>query len=375
MNSPKFALCFSSFDERVGPLAVWEYGLTKEEAQSVAFSSHLTLVMTQLTSENDNFSLDAILPFPKLQMTGYTYLFSVDAPEARRKEPAISSITLLVPSRDQSFLFFQAPKIREKVIPVAGNIKKTWVYKKNNPLSSDLINDILQWANGFQDSSENVLTEKSRVENLQKPHLDTTEMFGNLINEYGDQVTTIMTALFTGKPIIVAGEEIKVNLTINNIEVYSTFRSLRIKYWSDIPVSKLANIDLIGISEAAAKLFTPSDDLIIINAEKKSIKGGKQDTVIKNIVKNLKKKSAYEIQTYITEEANKILTISNEIISTIQNNNEAGIKEELKKIERKYSYPMLRFCNEVITITNPNIAAVVSKYIQGVSGWLDSFGM
>ena len=49
------------------------------------------------------------------------------------------------------------------------------------------------------------------------------------------------------------------------------------------------------------------------------------------------------------------------------------IKEELKKVEKRYSYPMLKFCNEVIIITNPNIAAVVSKYVEGVGGWLDSF--
>ena len=371
-NGMKYAVCFSSFDERVGPLAVRESGLTREEAQTVAFSSHLTLAMTQLTSEDNSFSLDAILPFPKLQMTGYKYLFTVDAHDARNKEPSISSITLLFPEKDQSLLFFQAPKIREKVVPLANNIKKSWVYKKNNPLTANLINDILQWASQFHKRPEKIVIENTEIEEGQKSNLDVANRLNDLLMEYGDQITTIITALFTGKPIIVTGEETKVNSTINRIEAYSTFRSLRIKYWSELPVANLINIDLIGMSEVSTK-FSPSENAIIVYADKKSIKGGKQDNYIKNIVKTLKKKSINEVQLYIDEETNKILTISNEIISTIQNNDDVKIKEELKKVEKRYSYPMLKFCNEVIIITNPNIAAVVSKYVEGVGGWLDSF--
>lgn len=121
----------------------------------------------------------------------------------------------------------------------------------------------------------------------------------------------VIYALFIKMRVVVTGEPSLVKLIIDTLRLFSPYRVLKLVYWTE---TLDESADVIGVPPDMIDLYI---DSTIVNLEKNTTEGLKENKFFEELVKNIKKMDASNILLYIGEKINYLNKKSQDLAEII----------------------------------------------------------
>jgi hypothetical protein len=346
---------FSVFDEKMGALPIYYSGdLSKQDAQKVAFRSQMTLSMM---SSADLETAEAILPFSSLNKIGFILLFQIHQTNPSQPK-CVASLSYLVPSDQQVFLYNKVPFLKVKAEEIAELIKQNFIYsgKPDQSLPSNLSQKITSWRVTEQEATAEIQIVEKRVTLSEKKDGGSVEFFLGQIKKNEDRA---IGALYRGQPVLVTGNShLIVDLIVHSLDLFVPHASLRkVSYTTSIVDPYYA--DIIGISR---NLVSNYPKMVLIDIDKKQVKNGETCLYSKLVVKQLRKKPD-QTEEIIKDSTNRLLKVAGMLIDCFSQSEEDR-ETKLAEIQKNYNSALIEIAAEIAAQRNPLISEILLQQVS-----------
>jgi hypothetical protein len=339
----------------MGALPIFYSGdLSKQDAQKIAFRSQMTLSM-MLSADLE--TAEAILPFSSLNKIGFILLFQIHQTNPSQPK-CVASLSYLVPSDQQVFLYNKVPFLKFKAEEIAELIKRNFVYsgKADQSFPTNLTQKITGWRVTEQEATAEIQIVERRVTLSEKKDGGSVEFFLGQIKKNEDRA---LGALYRGQPVLVTGNSnLIVDLIVHSLDLFVPHANLRkVSYTTSMVDPSYA--DIIGISRNLVENYPK---MVLIDIDKKQVKNGESCPYSKSVIKLLRKKSDTKDEI-IKESTNKLLKIASMLIDCFSQSEEDR-ESKLVEIQKNYDSDLIEIAAEIAAQRNPLISEILLQQVS-----------
>ena len=355
---------FAVNDPLKGPNTVF-YESTESKDPSLALKVPVKAQLTLSLMDKDATVrvADAVLPFPDLSKTAFSFLFTMNGESSK----ITGSISYLVPQSDNINLYKKIPELKEKLNFIVNQLQN-WIYKTGSDLPKnyyDLISAVLLYETDTSykvgDLSSLITTENS------------TGAPDYLIKKINKNLEHLFFELYVGKPIIVIGKsKIAVEYAMATLDFLTPTKTLRKIIFTEefIDLANFPNkVDVIGVSSVHEKKYK---DYLIVDVDKFEIKGARgKKQYFKNFMDDMIRIPA----SMAVQDILKFINHLDELRKTLEdmvrkNRSESDIKAYLKTLKYEEASCLM----EIEAILNPPSSKGFAQQFSGrLSSLIDEF--
>ncbi len=336
------AILFSVFDPKIGPVPFFTYGdLTLEEANEIAYKSQLAVY--KMTESFNLDSSQAVLPFFKFRKVGFVFLFHV--PSAVTKEKCVASISIVVPMEHQISFYKHVLAIRPRIESLAKKISETYTYGPNTVFPDEIKQEL---------ASYRQFEEKDQSEQAAEHALW-------LLKEIKKDVDKFYLPLITNRPLAVSSSNSdKISRAMIGLEFLAPHRYLRKKIVDSPDQTEIKDADVIGTT--TQQLTT--QDVTIINLDKRAVQGGMTNPHVKKIVKDFQKSKPHELKDKVINALEEILLVANLLVDACGKLLPEERDKEIKEIQAKYNQFLIETAGQIAADWNPLISDLIKASVE-----------
>ncbi len=345
---------FSVFDQKKG-LSVPIFhsgGITKDEASHVARRSQMTLTMMSSTELE---TAEAILPFSGLNKLGFILLFQIQQTDPSNPK-CVASLTYIVSSEEQVFLYNKVPFLKFKAEELANQIKQNYVYTGVVKFPKELAKVLEDWRVTESETTAEIQIIEKKVILSEKKAGGSVDFFLSQVKKNEDRV---LGALYRSWPIFVTGgSDVLIDLMVHSMDMLVPYINLRkVSFTRDIIDPKSA--DIIGISKDLVKNYPQN---VLVDMDKKKIKNGEPCSYSKKLIKEMKK-NPDRTNNLVTEATKKLLRVAGYLVEAFSFP-EAEKESRIIEIQKTYDSSLIEVAAEIGAQRNPLIRELLLKRVS-----------
>ncbi len=354
---------FAINDPLKGPNTVlYESTETKDQNLALKVPVKAQLTLSLMDKDATVQSADAVLPFPDLQKTAFSLLFTLNSDTGK----VTGSISYLVPQTDNINLYKKIPELKEKLDYIVNQLQN-WNYKSDNTLPKnyfDLITDILLYETDQSYKSVDISSLISNEKSTGAPDY--------LIKKINKNLEHLFFELYVGRPVIVMGKsKIAVEYAMATLEFLTPKKTLRKIIFSEEyidPANFLDKVDVIGVSSNHEKKYREYLVVDVDRFEIKNAKGKKElfkkfmDDLIR-IPASMAIQDIIKFTDHLDELQKSLVDIANQ-----SNFSEAEVKKFLKTL----TYDEATALMDIESVLHPTTSKGLTQQFSGkLSSWID----
>ncbi|MHA2096916.1 MAG: hypothetical protein ACW98F_20060 [Candidatus Hodarchaeales archaeon] len=267
-------IIFSIFDVQEGPTPL--FTTCKKDnnlAQRIALKSHLTMAM----EVNGKFgNVDGILPLPDLGKIAYVFLFCCDQTER------IASLSYIVDEFEEMGLYSKIAKLKNQALQLSQEITEKFFLQNKAIIDKELELQLCSFGSSVSGISEG---SSIKIETMDRPNEQKISL-SFLLEWIKKDLDEAILALLLGKPIIVVGHKINTSVIVNSLSLFTPFPINDIVEYTSIFVDP-QRFGILGIPEELLGLYN-SENIVIINTNKRAVLNGKKSKFLQKFVKTLR---------------------------------------------------------------------------------------
>ena len=201
-SESKSGVCFSAFDEKIGPVAVFS-NLSRELADKVAVKSIISTLST--ANRGQEIEGEAIIPFPDDQAVAFVYFTTLDSQITEGGEKRVISLNFVMPQTAVNTLYEKAAQLSEEAHILRDKIDQDFEYGK--PVPGKIQDLILNW--GSYDEVKRLETpEISKVGEIKEPPALEIPQLIPIIDSFETKtVANMMLAIILEVPVVLIGPD------------------------------------------------------------------------------------------------------------------------------------------------------------------------
>lgn len=239
---------------------------TKDQSLTLKVPVKAQLTLSLMDKDASVKTADAVLPFPDLQKTAFSYLFTMNGESGQ----ITASISYLVPQNENVTLYKKIPELKEKLNYIVTQLQG-WTYKSDSILPKNLY-DLITGTLLFETDHSYKAGDISGLITSEK----STGAPDYLIKKINKNLEHLFFELYVGRPVIVIGKsKIAVEYAMATLDFLTPKKNLRKVIFSEDfidPALYLDKIDVIGVSSVHEKRYK---DYLIVDVDKFEIKGAR----------------------------------------------------------------------------------------------------
>jgi hypothetical protein len=333
---------------------------TKDQNLSLKVPVKAQLTLSLMDKDSTIKIADAVLPFPDLQKTSFSFLFTMNSESMGQ---ITGSISYLVPQSENINLYKKIPDLKEKLTYIVSEIQN-WHYKSDSSVPKNIFDVIVQ--------TLLYETDKGYKSDLPITSEKSTGAPDYLIKKINKNLEHLFFELYVGRPVIVTGKsKIAVEYAMATLDFLTPKKNLKKLIFSEDfidPVTYVNKIDIFGISSAHEKKYK---DYLVIDVDKFEIKGAKgKKTYFKkfmdDIIRIPASSAVQDIIKFIDHLDAQIAKLEN--ILSESSDAETQVKEFLKGL----SFDEANSLMEIASVLHPSTSKGIGQLVSSkMSSWID----
>ena len=354
---------FAVNDPMKGPNVVL-FESTGEKDQNLALKVPVKAQLTLSLMDKDATVkvADAVLPFPDLQKTAFSFLFTINS----NNKQITGSISYLVPQADNMNLYKKIPELKEKMQFIVNQLQN-WNYKSDTPLPKNLYDMITGILVTETDTSYKALDLASQVTTDK-----STGAPDYLIKKVNKNLEHLFFELYVGRPVIVLGKSrIAVEYAMATLDFLTPQKNLRKVIFSEEfldPANYLNKIDVYGVSSVHEKKYK---DYLVVDVDKFEIKGTRGKKVyFKRFMDDLIRIPASLAVQDILDFINKTDTLVSRLEDIYKQPDFS--EDKLKQFLKSLNYDEANALSDIASANQPGLSKGLTQQFTGkLSSWID----
>lgn len=353
---------FAINDPLKGPNTIF-YESTESKDQNltlkVPVKAQLTLSLMDMDAKIQ--TADAVLPFPDLQKTAFSLLFTLNSESSGK---ITGSISYLVPQTENINLYKKIPELKEKINYIVRQLQG-WNYKFENSLPknyADLLSGILLFENDQSykttDISSLITSDKS------------TGAPDYLIKKINKNLEHLFFELYVGRPVIVIGKsKIAAEYAMATFDFLTPQKTLRkVIFTEDYidPANYLDKVDVIGVSSNHEKKYK---DYLIVDVDKFEIKNCKgKKLYFKSFMEEMIRMPVSMAVKNIAQFINHLDDLTTQLYDMMKK----GYSEiEVKRFLKTLSYNEATALNDIEIALHSTAAKGFTQQLSHLASWIE----
>lgn len=358
-------IIFAVNDPFKGPKTIlYETNEQKDPNLALKVSVKAQLTLSLMAKEMSAIrTSDAVLPFPDLQKTAFSFLFTMNGENGS----VSASISYLVHQNDNMNLYKNIPDLKEKLNYIVSMLQN-WTYKSNTELPKNLY-----------DSITGILLYET--DNSYKPEVDLTNLItvekstgapDYLIKKITKNLDHLFFDLYIGKPIVVVGKsKIAVEYAMATIDFLTPTKKIKKIIFSENyidPSHYLKKVDVFGVSSVHEKRYK---DYLVVDVDKFEIKNAKgKRPYFQSFMDDIIRIPASSAVQDIINFTNHLDQLTNQLNTLSEQ--EDFTEDKLKQFLQTLNYDEANALMEIASISQPSVTKRFASLVSGrISGWID----
>ncbi len=354
---------FAVNDPFKGPnTLLYESTEAKDQSLTLKVPVKAQLTLSLMDKDSSIRLADAVLPFPDLQKTAFSFLFTMNSDSGQ----VTASISYLVPQNETVTLYKKIPELKEKLNYLVTQLQ-SWNYKSDNSLPKTLYDAItgtllFETDHSYKsgDISGLITSEKS------------SGAPDYLIKKINKNLEYLFFELYVARPVIVIGKsKIAVEYAMATLDFLTPKKNLRKIIFSEDfidPANYPGKIDVIGVSSVHEKRYK---DYLIVDVDKFEIKGGKgKKQYFKTFMDNMIRIPASMAVQDIIKFTDHLDELRNSFEAVVSKKNFS--ETDVKKFLLSLTYDEANAISEIESISHPSSSKGITQQLSGkLSSWVD----
>ncbi len=354
-------MLISVFDPKVGPMP-WFYtgDLNQDEAKIIAYKSQVSVHM--MTTRFKLRTAKAVLPFFQFKKVGFVFLFQIKS--SVTNEDLVASISLVVPSQYQIPFYRAIYAFQEQIRNIALNIANNFIYDGKTQLPAEIINALEE------------IRKKTHEQLINsKPEFQVSHAYF-FVNHIKKNLDRLFIPLFSNKPLaVVSNESSLIEKGLSGIEGLAPHRFFTKNLLKEGVISEeqAKSIDLVGAPRKYINNIK-SQNLTIVDMDKKEIIGPYTNSYTKRLAKAFKKAKTDEFPHVLKDSLTKLIEVANRLIDACGLMTEKERKNAVQQIQKEVKdNDMIRTAAEIASDWNPLISELITTSVANeFADWMDT---
>jgi hypothetical protein len=342
----KIAVCFATFDEKIGPISLYHKNIENDLANEIAVK--VMVGSLSLHSQADvDLNGESIIPFPTTQKIAFSYFFIIPDPEKRGGVQSCALIIIL-PENQQLKMYRYAPFFSTQCKKVSRRLINHYPF--GDSLSKKLrqrIDSLLEIESLHIEIEEFYAARKITIS--QSEQKGSVKFLNKIIRKHLDKA---ILAIILGNPVVVTGSKVMTELAIASLALFSPHKEIHKVFWT----TQIVQADLIGTTKNLAKAY---DEAVIVDLDKGKVEGGVSSKYCKKLLKELKSENERIIKRKIEEKITDIISKVNLLIELVMK--EKLTKEEISNIAPTFSSEQIDIVIYIAKKMNPMFAKKIES--------------
>ncbi len=187
-----------------------------------------------------------------------------------------------------------------------------------------------------------------------------------LFNTLKKNFAKVIYSIFIGRRIVISGDRALIKLLIDSLKLFTPNRILKTNYWANTLAETL--VDIVGVPQDLLGLFVI--DSVIIDLEKNTLIGIKNNKYFNNLVKKIKDLDTFQARAVYVDEINLLFERIVELLNII--NTETVSDADLKKFGKKINKDILEIIEKTLIVNYPSSINKIKKFSNKIRKYAPS---